>query len=96
MPLYYLADATITLLRRLIAGEKVTEGHRSHFYQRAGDLGWAVPAITHRIFAVNAGLAVLAVTAAMTSQLSLQLLLLLCALLLTASLLRTLSRSPLS
>jgi len=28
-------DATITLLRRLLRGERVWEAHRSHFYQRA-------------------------------------------------------------
>src|SRR5262249_14823731 len=35
LPLYYLADATITLLRRIAAGERFWEAHRSHFYQRA-------------------------------------------------------------
>jgi UDP-N-acetylmuramyl pentapeptide phosphotransferase/UDP-N-acetylglucosamine-1-phosphate transferase len=35
LPLYYLADATITLLRRLATGERFWEAHRSHFYQRA-------------------------------------------------------------
>ncbi len=35
LPLYYLADATITLLRRLTRGESVTVAHRDHFYQRA-------------------------------------------------------------
>ena len=33
MPLYYLADATVTLLRRLIRGEPVWQAHRTHFYQ---------------------------------------------------------------
>ena len=28
-------DATLTLFRRLLAGERVWEAHRSHFYQRA-------------------------------------------------------------
>jgi UDP-N-acetylmuramyl pentapeptide phosphotransferase/UDP-N-acetylglucosamine-1-phosphate transferase len=35
LPLYYLADATITLGRRLARGEKVWEAHRQHFYQQA-------------------------------------------------------------
>ena len=35
LPLYYLADATITLLRRFAAGEPIMQAHRSHFYQRA-------------------------------------------------------------
>ena len=35
LPLYYLADSTITLLRRIAKGEKFWRPHRSHFYQRA-------------------------------------------------------------
>src|SRR5882724_2387497 len=45
LPLYYLADATLTLGRRAIRGEKVWHAHRTHFYQRATDLGWSVPDI---------------------------------------------------
>ena len=32
---YYAADATLTLARRALAGEKVWEAHKQHFYQRA-------------------------------------------------------------
>lgn len=35
LPLYYLADSGITLVRRVLRGEKVWQPHRSHFYQRA-------------------------------------------------------------
>ncbi|HEV8015557.1 MAG TPA: glycosyltransferase family 4 protein [Stellaceae bacterium] len=35
LPLYYLADATLTLLRRIARGERFWQAHRSHFYQRA-------------------------------------------------------------
>lgn len=35
LPAYYLADATITLLRRAAKGETVWQAHRQHFYQRA-------------------------------------------------------------
>jgi len=35
LPLYYLADATLTLLIRAWRGERVWEAHRQHFYQRA-------------------------------------------------------------
>jgi UDP-N-acetylmuramyl pentapeptide phosphotransferase/UDP-N-acetylglucosamine-1-phosphate transferase len=35
LPLYYLADATVTLLRRIARGERFWQAHRSHFYQRA-------------------------------------------------------------
>src|SRR5450759_3861597 len=60
LPLYYLADATITLLRRLIKGEPVMQAHRSHFYQRAMDGGFNVYQIVSRVFAVNIMLVVLA------------------------------------
>jgi UDP-N-acetylmuramyl pentapeptide phosphotransferase/UDP-N-acetylglucosamine-1-phosphate transferase len=35
LPLYYLADATVTLLRRIARGERFWQAHHSHFYQRA-------------------------------------------------------------
>ncbi|MDQ4062092.1 MAG: glycosyl transferase, partial [Pseudomonadota bacterium] len=35
LPLYYLADATLTLLRRLARGERIWEAHREHAYQKA-------------------------------------------------------------
>jgi len=60
LPLYYVADATITLLRRLVSGESVTQAHRSHFYQRAMDSGFNVYQIVCGVFAVNVLLVVLA------------------------------------
>lgn len=60
LPLYYLMDATITLFRRLLNGENVTQAHRSHFYQRAVAGGASVPAVVARVFAVNIALAALA------------------------------------
>ena len=60
LPLYYLADATITLLRRIVNGEKIWQAHRSHFYQRATDHGLTVIAIVRRVFVVNLLLAALA------------------------------------
>ena len=35
LPLYYLADATVTLARRAQRGEAPWRAHRDHFYQRA-------------------------------------------------------------
>jgi UDP-N-acetylmuramyl pentapeptide phosphotransferase/UDP-N-acetylglucosamine-1-phosphate transferase len=61
LPLYYLADATVTLARRLWAGEKVWQAHRSHFYQWAIKTGFTVPEIVARVFAVNLALVALAV-----------------------------------
>jgi UDP-N-acetylmuramyl pentapeptide phosphotransferase/UDP-N-acetylglucosamine-1-phosphate transferase len=67
LPLYYLADTTITLLRRLIAGEAVTQAHRQHFYQRGHDGGLTVTTIIARIVAVNTALVVLATISVLAS-----------------------------
>ena len=60
LPLYYLADATITLARRIARREPVWQAHRTHFYQRATDNGLTVPQIVTRVVLVNLALAVLA------------------------------------
>lgn len=62
LPLYYVADATITLLRRLCNGETLWKAHRHHFYQRALDQGFTVPQIVGRVFAINLVLIILALT----------------------------------
>jgi UDP-N-acetylmuramyl pentapeptide phosphotransferase/UDP-N-acetylglucosamine-1-phosphate transferase len=61
LPLYYVADATVTLLRRLVKGEPVWQAHRTHFYQRATDHGFTVREIVARVLAVNVVLVALAV-----------------------------------
>lgn len=53
LPLYFLADATITLLRRLLRGERVWEAHRSHFYQQAAQRGFGHAAIVQRVIAAD-------------------------------------------
>ena len=60
LPLYYLADATITLLRRLIKREAFWAAHRSHYYQRATDNGFTVSRVVSEVFALNVVLALLA------------------------------------
>ncbi len=60
LPLYYLADATLTLARRLGHGEKVWVAHRSHFYQRATDNGFRVIEVVRDVFVLNIALATLA------------------------------------
>jgi UDP-N-acetylmuramyl pentapeptide phosphotransferase/UDP-N-acetylglucosamine-1-phosphate transferase len=62
LPLYYLADATLTLLRRLMRGEPFWVAHRSHFYQRATDNGFTVSQVVRDVFALNVALAALAAT----------------------------------
>lgn len=66
LPMYYCADATITLCRRLARGERVWEAHRQHFYQQAADRGWSAARVAGTIAVANvalAGLAALALTA---------------------------------
>ena len=60
-PLYYLADATVTLCRRLIRREPFWAAHRSHFYQRATDNGFTVWRVVSEVFALNMLLALLAI-----------------------------------
>ena len=36
----FIIDATVTLLRRLIRGERVWQAHKTHYYQRLVQLGW--------------------------------------------------------
>jgi UDP-N-acetylmuramyl pentapeptide phosphotransferase/UDP-N-acetylglucosamine-1-phosphate transferase len=53
LPLYFLADATITLGRRALRGEKVWQAHREHFYQRAVLAGLSHAAMVRRVVAAN-------------------------------------------
>jgi UDP-N-acetylmuramyl pentapeptide phosphotransferase/UDP-N-acetylglucosamine-1-phosphate transferase len=60
LPLYYLADATLTLLRRIANREPFWRAHRAHFYQRATDRGFSVSDVVKRVFATNLALTALA------------------------------------
>ncbi|WP_204214821.1 MraY family glycosyltransferase [Microvirga pudoricolor] len=53
LPLYYLMDATITLLKRLARRERVWEAHRSHFYQQATDNGFSALQVSAQVFGLN-------------------------------------------
>ena len=68
LPLYYLADATITLWRRWRRGERLSQAHRSHFYQLAVQRGFSAPEVAARVLALNAALGVLAVISVVTRQ----------------------------
>ncbi|MCW2079535.1 UNVERIFIED_ORG: UDP-N-acetylmuramyl pentapeptide phosphotransferase/UDP-N-acetylglucosamine-1-phosphate transferase [Bradyrhizobium japonicum] len=61
LPAYYLADATITLFRRIARREQFWSAHRSHFYQRATDHGFKVRRVVGEVFALNLVLALLAI-----------------------------------
>jgi UDP-N-acetylmuramyl pentapeptide phosphotransferase/UDP-N-acetylglucosamine-1-phosphate transferase len=53
LPLYFIADATITLLRRLLRGERVWLPHRQHYYQQAVRRGLGHPAVVGRVIAAD-------------------------------------------
>jgi UDP-N-acetylmuramyl pentapeptide phosphotransferase/UDP-N-acetylglucosamine-1-phosphate transferase len=76
LPLYYLSDATVTLLRRLVRGEPFWAAHRSHFYQRATDNGFSVLRVVGEVFVLNVALASLAIGSVMTRSTVLNVLLL--------------------
>jgi len=61
LPLYYLTDATVTLVRRMMKREPFWAAHRSHYYQRATDNGFTVWQVVSEVFALNVVLAALAI-----------------------------------
>lgn len=61
LPLYFVADATLTLARRAYRREAVWEAHRTHFYQRATDRGFRIRAIVGQVLALNCVLAALSI-----------------------------------
>jgi UDP-N-acetylmuramyl pentapeptide phosphotransferase/UDP-N-acetylglucosamine-1-phosphate transferase len=64
LPLYYLADATLTLGRRARRGETIWRAHREHFYQRATQTGRSHGTVAGAIGGVNLLLVGLALAAA--------------------------------
>ncbi|UZF95293.1 glycosyltransferase family 4 protein [Bosea sp. NBC_00550] len=94
LPLYHIADATITLLRRLARREKVWEAHRSHFYQQATTNGFSVLAVVGRVALLNFALAALAGFSIALPQLGIQLACLAAAALLTGLLLHRFATGP--
>jgi UDP-N-acetylmuramyl pentapeptide phosphotransferase/UDP-N-acetylglucosamine-1-phosphate transferase len=64
LPLYHFADATMTLLGRIVRREKVWEAHRQHAYQNAVDGGWPHARVSGLVLLLNLGLAGLAILSA--------------------------------
>jgi UDP-N-acetylmuramyl pentapeptide phosphotransferase/UDP-N-acetylglucosamine-1-phosphate transferase len=64
LPLYYLTDATWTLLRRLSRGERIWEAHREHAYQRAVQRGFSHGAVVQRILLADLVLIAMGILAA--------------------------------
>ena len=56
LPLYYLADSTLTLIRRLLSGKRIWEAHASHFYQLASRRNLGHAGVVRIILATNIGL----------------------------------------
>lgn len=73
MPLYYLADATITLLQRIAKRKPISQAHRDHFYQRAVDGSYDVYRIVGSVFAVNVVLVALAAASILHTSVAYQL-----------------------
>lgn len=60
LPSYYLADATITLARRALRGERVWQAHSQHYYQRAVQSGLSHAQVSLAVLAANLVLIALA------------------------------------
>jgi UDP-N-acetylmuramyl pentapeptide phosphotransferase/UDP-N-acetylglucosamine-1-phosphate transferase len=68
LPLYYVADATLTLAQRAWRREAVWRAHRDHFYQQATRNGFTVRQTVGRIAIVNTALVVLAIVSTFPGQ----------------------------
>ena len=53
LPLYFLFDASLTITRRLLKGEKIWEAHRQHLYQKAALSGLTHSQVVLRILPSN-------------------------------------------
>jgi len=49
----FVVDATYTLFRRLLAGERVYQAHRDHAYQHATQCGWSHARVSAAVIAIN-------------------------------------------
>ena len=92
LPLYYLVDATTTLVLRLRRGETLWVAHRTHFYQRATDNGFTVIEVVREVFVLNIGLAALAAGAIALNSAAADLLMLILGAIAVAVLLRRFAR----
>lgn len=64
LPLFFIADATSTLLMRLAAGENILAAHSKHAYQIARRSGWSVWQVVLSVGALNLVLGACAVASA--------------------------------
>lgn len=64
LPLFFISDATSTLLMRLAAGENIFAAHSKHAYQVAKRSGWSVWQVVLGVGALNLVLGVCAIAVA--------------------------------
>jgi hypothetical protein len=60
LPLYFLSDATLTLILRILRRETLWKAHRGHLYQKAAAAAGDHRAVMRPVGIVQMGLAVLA------------------------------------
>jgi len=60
LPLYYITDSSLTLIRRFLSGQSIWKAHREHFYQVAVQKGWAHSTVARAIALTNVLLVILA------------------------------------
>lgn len=60
LPLYHLADASLTLGLRLLRGERIWQAHRQHFYQQAARRFGSHGRVLARLLPLNLALVLLA------------------------------------
>ncbi|MBI1395520.1 MAG: glycosyl transferase [Betaproteobacteria bacterium] len=63
----FIVDATVTLLRRMLRGERFWRAHRTHYYQRLVQLGWGHRRTALAEYALMLFCAVLALAARQSS-----------------------------
>ena len=56
LPLYYLMDTSITLLKRVYKRQRFWEAHKEHFYQQAIKNGFSHSSVSLKLLIVNIGL----------------------------------------
>ena len=71
IPLYYLADSTLTITKRLVQGKKIWQAHSEHFFQKAVRKGLSHDKVTRKIILTNSILCILSITSIYYSMISL-------------------------
>lgn len=67
LPLFFIADATTTLIKRLLEGDNIFAAHSKHAYQIAKRSGWSVWQVVLTVAGLNVILGICALAASSTS-----------------------------